>query len=163
MIKFLKKNNIVKLGPVLTGQDETEPYAGDIEKIMEIFKSCPIYRMDEFHSHCGLRTRLLPLVEQLDPYLRSNSPVGIGICGDCWKANRNKYAWSEVKRPVAWSAPVPRIATHTSVRGAGTDACLGAHARLRDMFMAVDRDWTPKEERSEGLRFGRTTPFLKHD
>jgi len=163
MSKFLRKQDIIKFGPVLTGQDEAEAYSGDVERIIEIYKSCPTYRMDEFHNHCGLRTRLVPLIEQLELYLRATSPFGVGICGDCWKAHRSKYAWSEAKRPVAWSAPVPRVTAYMYARNPGSEACLQLHAKLRDMFMAVDRGWTPKEDKSEGLRFGRTTPFLKYD
>lgn len=163
MTKFLKKHNLIKLGPVLTGQDEAESYIGDLERIVEIYKSCPTYRMDEFHTHCGLRTRLIPLIEQLELYLRASSLFGVGICGDCWKAHPLEYAWSEANRLVTWSAPVPRVTSYMYARSPGSEACLQLHTKLRDMFMAVDRDWTPKEDRSEGLRFGCTTPFLKYD
>jgi hypothetical protein len=163
MTKFLKKNNLIRLGPVLTGQDEADAYAGDIERIIDIYKSCPTYRMDEYHTHCGLRARLIPLIEQLEVYLRTGSPAGVGICGDCWSAHHTKYAWSEAKRPVSWRGPVPGPPSHMAARKPGTEVCLQQHARLRDMFMAVDRDWTPKEERGAGLKLGSTTPFLKYD
>jgi hypothetical protein len=164
MTKFLGKNKLIKLGPVLTGQDEADPYTGDIERgVIETYKSCPTYRMYEFHTHCGLRTRLLPLIEQLEAYVRSGSVPGVGICGDCWNEHRRNYAWSEAKRQMSWRAPIPRPPSHIATRKLPIEVCLQQHARARDMFMAVDRDWTPKEEMGQGLKFGVTTPFLKHD
>jgi hypothetical protein len=162
MSKFLRKNDLIKFGPVLTGQDEAESYAGDLERILDIYKSCPTWRMDEFHNHCGLRTRLVPLIEQMECYLRATSPFGVGVCGECWREHRSNSAWNETKRPAGWRAPVPRV-TASMARTPGSEACLQSHSKLRNMFMAIDRDWTPKEDRTEGIGFGRSTPFLKYD
>lgn len=161
MFKFFKKNNLVKSGPVLTGQDELDPYEGDIERFVEIFKSCPTYQMDSYHSHCGLRTRVIPLIERLEPYLRAGVSNGVGICGACWEAFRAQYAWSEAKRPVAWRAPVM---SSPSTKGLSSEKCLLHHVQVRDMFTAVLRDWTPMEEQGvrPGMSFGMATPTLRH-
>lgn len=163
MTKFFRKHQLVRFGPILTGQNEEEPYTGDIDRILDALKSCPADRMDQYHNHCGLRTRLVPLIEQLEPLIRASSAYGVGICGDCWQTHRLHYAWKEAKRPVAWRPPIPRSIANVTARLSIPCTCMATHAKLRDMFMAVDRDWTPKEERSEGMRFGMAKPSLRHD
>ncbi|KIW04817.1 uncharacterized protein PV09_04002 [Verruconis gallopava] len=163
MTKFLKKNNLIKIAPILTGQEEIDPYSGDIERILDIYKSCPTYKMDEYHNHCGMRTRLVPIIEHLEILLRASSLHGVGICGECWKTHRIKYAWTDAMRPVGWQAPVPRPPSHLTIKHPGSEACLQQHIAIRNMFLAVERLWTFNEDRSEGIRFGKTTPFLKYD
>ncbi|KAF2995270.1 hypothetical protein E8E13_004115 [Curvularia kusanoi] len=150
MIRFFTKVDTLRMQGKI--YDSTEPtyYQGDIERLLSTLRQTPSYQINSNHAHCGLRVRIMPLLDMLQDYLNQNSGNSdVGICGDCWSALRSEYAWSVAKRPIIWTVPrhlgTPRASTpngaakrqHNSPGG-----CLGRHLQVRDLFMAVERNWT---------------------
>jgi hypothetical protein len=127
--------------------DPAEPalYTGDIDRLLESLRRVSSYQIDSNHAHCGLRVRILPLIDLIQNQLSLDAGVpDIGICTDCWNNQRPAYAWSLAKRPVSWS-PSKLTGSGSSprnVHGRSPSSCLTRHIEVRDMFMAADHDWT---------------------
>ena len=150
MIRFLTKIDTLRMQGKI--YDTTEPtyYQGDIERLLSTLRQTPSYQIDSNHAHCGLRVRLMPLLDLMQDHLSLNTGSSdIGICGECWVNHRSDYRWTHAKRPVLWTVP-----RHTSTnRAVSTNGqakwqhnvhggCLGRHLIARDLFMAVERNWT---------------------
>jgi hypothetical protein len=153
MIRFFHKIDTARIQGKI--YDTTEPtyYLGDIERLLLSLRQSSNYQIDSNHGHCGLRSRLLPLLDLIQNQLSlETGSLDIGICLECWNQNRTEYAWSLAKRPLMWTNPSitngnrmltngpPRKGRHGS-----TSSCLGKHMAVRDMFMAVEKDWTARD------------------
>ena len=150
MVRFFSKLGTLRLHSTI--YDETEPsyYTGDIDRLIESMRPCPSYQIDRNHSHCGLRVRLLPLLDLIQNLLNLESgSLDIGICSDCWKNKRKIYAWSFANRPVLWVLTGHRalLPSVTSKKGhhRTPSSCLSRHVMVRDLFMAVGKDWTARD------------------
>jgi hypothetical protein len=165
MVRFFTKIDTLRLEGTLCAGDVSDPYYGSIQRLLEQLRQCPPYQIDKNHSHCGLRTRLTPLLNQLEPYLLAGNTPDIGICGECWQAHRGRYAWTDAKRPVSWRSPVVSNTSGKSRGSSGSEACLEFHLKIRDMFTASSRDWVAGDTVGGlGGRFGGpSTPSLKYD
>lgn len=159
MIRFFTKIDTLRLQGKI--YDNTEPtyYQGDIERLLSTLRQTSSYQVDSNHAHCGLRVRLLPLLDMLQDHLSlSTGNSDIGICGDCWAQYRSEYAWSRTKRPVLWSVPRHLQTNRTAApsgsgkrQPSGQSGCLGRHLAVRDLFMAVERNWTDGQINSPAL------------
>jgi len=142
MLRFFQRINTLRLKGTLVAKRGTHAYSGDIERILDALYSCRTSQIYQ-HSHCGLRARLIPLLEALHPLIRQSQVTDLGICGDCWRLHRIDYAWTLAKRPVAWGGG--KLGSLVALRrrgGPGSAACLASHARVRELCMATERDWT---------------------
>lgn len=150
MIRFFTKIDTLRMQGKI--YDSTEPtcYQGDIERLLATLRQTSSYQVDSNHAHCGLRVRLMPLLDLLQDHLSlSTGNSDIGICGECWNDHRSEYAWSLAKRPVLWTAPRHISTTRApATNGAAKrqqnspGGCLSRHLAVRDIFMAVERNWT---------------------
>ena len=143
MIRFFDKIGTLSLaGTILplsysdeAPEQQQQPYHGDIIHLLDSMRQCPEYQIDKNHSHCGLRTRLMPLLDLVE-----HSLTEIGICASCWRDARPEYAWSLSKRPLIW-----RFGPDVMGRGgAGARRSLAhpvRHQEVRDMFTAQERLW----------------------
>ena len=129
MIRFLSRKGLLGIESSFAASltEESEPYSGKIEEIIAKFRECSSYQIDENHRHCGLRTRLMPLLETIRPRDQ------VGICLDCWKGNRSEESWSENPQGGKWD-----FVMKMSVYG----TCQ-AHRDAKAMYTAAARDWTP--------------------
>ncbi|KAF2799709.1 hypothetical protein K505DRAFT_356406 [Melanomma pulvis-pyrius CBS 109.77] len=149
MVRFFSKLGTLRLQSTI--YDETEPsyHSGDIDRLIESMRQCSSYQIDRNHAHCGLRVRLLPLLDLVQNQLNLEAgSLDIGICSDCWNHQRPLYAWSSAKRPVLWTLTGNRaLPITTSKRGhqRTPSSCLSRHVTVRDLFMAVGRDWTGRD------------------
>lgn len=142
MIRFFQRIGTLRLEGTLSTKDGIDAYSGDIERLLDALHGCPSYQIDRNHSHCGLRTRLIPILEALDQLIRSSKVIGVGICGECWQKHRAEYAWSLAKRPISWSRRKLAGLTGNMIAEPGSAACLARHLKVREMFMATERDWS---------------------
>ncbi|KAF1939923.1 hypothetical protein EJ02DRAFT_456488 [Clathrospora elynae] len=148
MVRFFSKIDTVRLQGKI--YDTTEPiyYLGDIDRLLLSLRQCSNYQVNINHNHCGLRSRLLPLLDLLQNQLTlDTSSLDIGICSDCWDHHRQEYAWQLTKRPVMWapkSLVTARAYTNSAWRTKRTPpgSCLTSHESARHIFMAVTRDWS---------------------
>lgn len=109
--------------------EEAAEYDGDIYLLLERLKQIPEYQVDRNHSHCGIRTRLIPHAD-----LISAAILQAGICGECWSEDRHAHAWLGVKRPLKWQKQVHGLNLRTQEHGR-------KHASVRDFFLASEKDW----------------------
>lgn len=149
MIRFFTKIDTLRMQGKI--YDNTEPtyYQGDTERLLSTLRQTSSYQVDSNHAHCGLRVRIMPLLDLLQDHLSlSTGNSDIGICGDCWAGHRSEYAWSLAKRPVLWTVPRHLSTSRAPTNGAAKrqqnmpGGCLGRHLAVRDLFMAVERNWT---------------------
>ncbi|TLD05680.1 hypothetical protein E2P81_ATG10287 [Venturia nashicola] len=109
--------------------EEAAEYDGDIYLLLERLKQIPEYQVDRNHSHCGIRTRLIPHAD-----LISAAILQAGICGECWSEDRHAHTWLGVKRPLKWQKQVHGLNLRTQEHGR-------KHASVRDFFLASEKDW----------------------
>lgn len=159
MIRFFTKIDTLRMQGKI--YDNTEPtyYLGDIERLLSTLRQISSYQVDSNHAHCGLRVRLVPLLDMLQDHLSlSTGNSDIGICGDCWVHHRSDYSWSLAKRPVLWTIPRHLLGIRTATTNGSVKrqqnahvGCLGRHLAVRDLFMAVERNWTDGQANSPAL------------
>lgn len=147
MVRFFTRLSTLRLQGTIYDNTEPSYHTGDVERLLESFRQCSSYQVDRNHAHCGLRTRLLPLLDLLQNQLcLDTTSLDIGLCLDCWKNHREQYAWSTAKRPVLWAQPRALTGNRTLLSGKGhqrtPSSCLHRHIIVRDLFMATERDWT---------------------
>ncbi|KAF2749553.1 hypothetical protein M011DRAFT_398426 [Sporormia fimetaria CBS 119925] len=139
MVRFFVKGGTLRLQGTIYDPSEPTYHQGDIERLILSLREISAYQIDRFHAHCGIRVRILPLLDMIE---RRCSPQsgrsGIDICATCWKSCRSSYAWTLAKRPVLWMPAPPK-------GRAEVGPCGNAHTPVREMFMATDRMWTNKD------------------
>lgn len=131
MVRFFMKIGTLRMqGRLLDTDDAPFEHDGDLFLLIERMKQIPEYQVDRNHSHCGIRTRLVPSLDLIASALQH-----IGICGDCWLEDWTKHAWIELKRPISWKRE------RYGLSGPAT-AHERRHDLTRSLFLAMDRDWT---------------------
>ncbi|GAB7326970.1 hypothetical protein MBLNU13_g10920t1 [Cladosporium sp. NU13] len=126
------ENTIAGLPPSSADNSDTSAvaYDGDIYLLLDRLKQIPEYQVDRNHSHCGIRTRLVPFVD-----LVSAAMLQAGICGDCWAEDRHAHAWLGAKRPLKWRKQGDGVNLRGPEHGR-------RHASVREFFLAAEKDWS---------------------
>ncbi|KAK4142759.1 uncharacterized protein C8A04DRAFT_12952 [Dichotomopilus funicola] len=138
----------------------------DIGALLASLKQCPTYQIDKHHTNCGLRTRLLPIVEFVQAMLSS---AAVSISRTAWVRDREGTAWSfreqndgeygdgDGKKKGGREKKVFRF-----TRGMTTDqrfryeGAMAADRMARALFTADEWDWTAEErDEGRGVEFGR--------
>ena len=131
MIRFFSRKGTIRIESAFDpAPEETEPYRGSLDDIIAKLKQCPTYQIDNNHMHCGLRTRLMPI---LDGFRSPRPRFQTGICLECWKADKSKESWLENPTLGTWVNAGERFS------GKG---CRD-HGNTKAMYTASKRDWTP--------------------
>lgn len=131
MLRFFSRKGTLRIESAFDPTSgEIEPYNGDLNDIITKLKECPSYQVDSNHTHCGLRTRLMTVLEGPRP-LRPLFQVG--ICLGCWKDDKSKESWLENPNGGTWINAGERF----SGRGCRD------HWDTKAMYTAVKRNWTP--------------------
>jgi hypothetical protein len=131
-IKFFKRINTLSIqGTIFAVDNLPEPYDGDINDLVDSFRQAPEYQVDKNHHHCGLRTRIIPLLD-----LMASALSEVAVCWPCWQESRHEYAWSKVKRPLMWRRDSRQH--HYDNRQL---LHLHKHVDTRNLFMAKERLW----------------------
>ncbi|CCU81750.1 hypothetical protein BGHDH14_bgh04275 [Blumeria hordei DH14] len=103
MVKFLSRKNLIFLVSFLPELHEDsnlkwlEAYTGEIDFLIEELRQCPSYQLDRNHTHCGLRTRLLPALD----YIKTCMDTGLGISLTHTRAAHSR------SRFMSWQSPSP--------------------------------------------------------
>ncbi|KAF2216221.1 hypothetical protein CERZMDRAFT_109171 [Cercospora zeae-maydis SCOH1-5] len=128
MIRFLSRSGILQVkGLLYDAAESPEPYAGDIFTLIDSLRHVPEYQIDRNHSHCGIRGRLITMLDMVIDALHH-----VGVCAECWTASRHEHAWMDLKRPLVWRSHAYRSRGLSHVE---------LHAQVRAMFTATERDW----------------------
>ncbi len=129
MMRFFVRTGTLQLrGTIIDTEEPPESYAGDLDHLLDTLRQVPEYQIDKFHSHCGIRTKLVPLLDLLQRHLSH-----AGICIECWQDRRLDYAWLGAKRPLLWKKEDRRLLKY----GHGD-----LHVGTRDLFTATERAWS---------------------
>jgi hypothetical protein len=127
---FLRSGTLKMQSSIIASEDPPAPYDGDLTHLIEKLKQIPEYQVNSHHSHCGIRTQIVPLLDLIAATIQQ-----VGICGECWNEDRRAYAWNEAKRPLIWkragSQPVGSREVDHGRR----------HVGVREMMMAGVREW----------------------
>ena len=131
MIRFFSRKGTLRIESTFDpAPEEPEPYRGSLDNIVSKLKQCPSYQIDNNHTHCGLRTRLMSILEGS----RSPRPLyQVGLCLECWKEDKSKESWLENPTKGTWVNAGERFS------GKG---CRD-HRDTKAMYTAAKRDWTP--------------------
>lgn len=128
MVKFLSRKGTITMGNTFgPAPEDLEPYDGSINDIISRLRVCTTYQLDENHTHCGLRTRLIPILNTLE--LRQAA-----ICLPCWEVDRTEESWLDSPEQGRWTFTKQGLA-----RGCEE------HQKAKSMFTAETRDWTPPD------------------
>ena len=132
MLRFFTRIGTLQFqGTICDVNEPPATYAGDVYVLLDTLRQVPEYQIDKFHTHCGIRQRILPLLDLLQdglPY--------VAICPTCWYEDRVGHAWVDAKRPLVWK----RQALRPRAQGHGNES--GKHADIRELFTATERDWS---------------------
>lgn len=155
MVRFFTKIKTLKMQGLIYDASEPCHYSGDVDRLIDSLRQASAYQIDRNHAHCGVRVRIIPLLDLIQNQLSLDTgSVDVGICSDCWTHSRSLYAWSLAKRPVMWAQSRSLTGTRSlapafpNIRKGhqrSPSSCLARHVVVRDMFMAVERDWTARD------------------
>ncbi len=149
MVKFLASKDLLFLGdfsPDSPGSVRGQS-ALDIHHLLATLKQCPSYQINQHHTNCGLRLRILGILDYIQVMLSANAVVGIAT--KSWRADRAAASWvagsEEDDRGEEGDRAVFRftraVAGDPSLRLEGS---LGVDRMARQLFTARDWDWTPE-------------------
>jgi len=132
MVRFFLRSGTLELLTTLipSPSPDPQPFEGDIALLLDKLKHVPEYQVDRNHTHCGIRTRIVPVLDMIGAAMQH-----AGICGECWAEDRVKHSWLGAKRPLVWrrgkDALVLKAQDHER-----------RHASVQDFFLAGERDWS---------------------
>lgn len=190
-VKFLVAKNLLFLTNFSPSSlDQIKDFAAvDAHSIVAALKQCPNYQVDRNHTNCGMRTRLMPILEYITTMLGANA-VPLSLAG--WKKDQKVTSWvnkgqkddddsqKSTSSPFAGKKKefvVPSITNEEGSRGQRLKKgkvflftrSVASDQRLRhDGAMAADRvarelftadDWDWTPEEDMSARIS-TTPFL---
>lgn len=122
----------------------------EISHFISILRQCPSYQIDRHHTNCGLRTRMLPVLDYVQAMLSSEI---IAIKRGEWEKRREEVSWVSLaqgqddddngrdkgKRVFKFTrslAADPRMRYNST---------LGTSKMAMELFLADEWDWTAEE------------------
>lgn len=148
MIRFLTTRGLLYLVDFSpSGIDRVpDPATRDVSEILATLKQCTSYQIDKNHTNCGLRTRLLPIVEYIEACL---GQYCVGLVHQSWAKDRESASWvAEAEAAERQGHKKPFRLTRAAAgnaRSAFFSDSLGWANKARAMFTATSWDWTPEE------------------
>ncbi len=170
MIKFLTRKDLLTLVPFqsVSPYDAEyiwpDAYTKDIDQLIIMLRQCPSYQIDKNHSHCGLRSKLLPALD----YIKSCIDTGLGIkltrskTGSAFESwiravepakNNHKRAWVGNGDPTmnADGKGSKRTFDFASVRPKMAWGSTSGDNFSKELFTAEEWNWVTEAEGSERL------------
>ncbi|KAI1129831.1 hypothetical protein F5Y10DRAFT_143110 [Nemania abortiva] len=167
MIKFLTNKGLFFLVDFSPGSLDAiaDTALLPISSIIATLRQCPSYQIDKNHTNCGLRTRMLPILDFIEGLLSANS---IPLSHAAWKGSRTAQAWM----PAGDSngGGTGRGFTNGGEQGGRTfrftralagdqrlrlENSMGVEKFVREVFTATSWDWTAEDQ---GPDHTSTTP-----
>lgn len=185
-VKFLVAKHLLFLTNFsASSRDQIKDFAAvDVHSILAALKQCPNYQIDRNHTNCGMRTRLMPILEYVASMLSANI-VPLNLAG--WKRDQKRTSWASSgentddgeprKSASPFAAKKDFVVTNGNdegprpekgrvflfTRSVASDqrlrheGAMAAERIARDLFTADDWNWTPEEGIPARIS---TTPFL---
>ena len=150
MLKFLSSRQLLFCVDFSPASLAAVPYCpvGDINNILATLKQCPNYQLDKYHMNCGLRTRLLPIVEYIQAMLSSNV---LAVTNISWRKNRTATAWAkddEKNERDDNREPFRFTRSLSSDQRLRFEGAMATDRMAKQLFTAKAWDWTPGTETS---------------
>ncbi|KAK7739104.1 hypothetical protein SLS62_011304 [Diatrype stigma] len=175
MVKFLLSRGLLAFADCSPSSLETLPDAArwPVDALLAALRQCPAYQVDKHHANCGLRTRLLPILDFVRGLLSAGS---VPVSCAAWRRDRAAAAWMpsdgggsgggglDGNGAARWQGVAPHAVDDA---GAGADGAgprqfrftrsllsdqrlrfenaLGADKFARDVFTASSWDWTAED------------------
>ncbi|KAI0602415.1 hypothetical protein F4775DRAFT_240333 [Biscogniauxia sp. FL1348] len=178
MVKFLAHKRLLFLADFSPASLDGLPDASllPVDALLAALRQCPAYQVDKNHANCGLRTRLLPILDFVQALLSAHS---VPLARAAWKTNR---------QAATWMPPAPETGTDRNRRASAKSAgdrdhdhgdddndsrpfrftrsmagdqrlrfenAMGADKFAREVFTATSWDWTAEDQ---GPEYVSTTP-----
>jgi hypothetical protein len=150
MVRFLLHKRLLHLtdfGPrSLDDALDAQSMGMEIGGVISALRQCPAYQVDKNHTNCGLRTRMLPILEYVQAMLSANV---VAVAKGAWEKNRAAISWYTDRERRDASREKPRVFRFS--RSLATDPRLRYEGALavdrfaREMFTADEWDWTPED------------------
>jgi hypothetical protein len=185
MVKFLVKKDLLSLVPFQAASPEDDEYiwpdayTGDIETLIGLLRQCPSYQINQYHGHCGLRSKILPILD----YVKACIEAGVGVKFGRTKGDWLQDAWSLKPTKNAESSRKPfYVGTghgeEVEVTGEGNTLFdfarippkgtwglnngLGIEKAAKRLFVAEKWNWVKEHSQSETtLKGSFSTPLIR--
>ncbi|KAF4470011.1 hypothetical protein FALBO_3092 [Fusarium albosuccineum] len=148
MLKFFMNKNLLFLVDYSPASLNTVPDTAmvEVEELLSTLQQCPSYQVDKYHTNCGLRVRLEPIVGYMRSMLSANV---VAIPYSDWKKRRADVSWlaqrdappSDRDAPPKAFAFTRALANDQRLRYEGA---LYVDRMAKAMFTAEEWDWTPE-------------------
>lgn len=160
ILKFLTNKNLMFLVDFSPSSFDTiaDTSLLQVDTILATLKQCTNYQIDKNHTNCGLRTKVLPIIDFIQGLLSANS---VPIARMAWKNNRRATAWlpPDTEKSEGNAAKPFRFTRALSGdQRLRFENAMGADKFARDVFTAPSWDWTADEEMASGtgISFGQS-------
>ncbi|KAF4964363.1 hypothetical protein FZEAL_10875 [Fusarium zealandicum] len=148
MLKFFVNKNLLFLVDYSPASMLTIPDTAmiEVEELLSSLQQCPSYQVDKYHTNCGLRVRLEPILSYMRSMLSANV---IAIPYADWKKRRPEISWLSLRDNVPNGNDHP-TKTFAFTRAIANDQRLRYEGALyvdrmaKAMFMAEEWNWTPE-------------------
>ncbi|KAK3387603.1 hypothetical protein B0H63DRAFT_470490 [Podospora didyma] len=145
MVKFLVGRDLLQLVDFSTNSfGEIKDHSTvEIGQIIVTLRQCSGYQIDKNHTNCGLRIRLLPILDYIQSMLSSNI---ISISRPTWKKDRDSVSWFPSEEVDDHSEPtVFRFTRSTAMdQRFRFEGAMATDRLARTLFTADQWDWTPE-------------------
>ncbi|KAL8380716.1 hypothetical protein RB595_005139 [Gaeumannomyces hyphopodioides] len=145
MIKFFSGKKLLFLVDFSSTSFERVAEFGttDINHIISLLAQAPSYQIDRHHTNCGLRTKILPVLEYIKAMISSNV---LSIPRREWKEDRARQSWmqsgddeKQERRPFRFGRSV---VNDDRLRYEGA---MATDRMARELFTAESWDWSPED------------------
>ena len=133
-VRFFIRKGLLNLQSTISESIGHEQYSGNIQNIISKFQQAPEYQVDQNHTHCGLRSRLLPMLRHIEALGQ------IGVCLRCWNTNRGSASWLAKPSGRTWTL-LESQRGFSDVRKSGGFTCCADHRFAKALYTAEMRDW----------------------
>lgn len=146
MVKFLVSRDLLFLVDFTSSATNAiQDFATvDIGHIIATLKQCPSYQIDKNHTNCGLRTRILPILEYIQSMLSSNV---VSIARPAWIKDRATASWYPADDADDKRAPTVFRFTRAMVTDHRLryEGAMAADRMAKALFTSDQWDWTPED------------------
>lgn len=121
MLRFLANKSLLYLVDFSPGSLDrvADTSQLSVDSLLATLRQCPAYQIDKNHNNCGLRTRMLPILDFVQGLLSSNA---VPVPRRGWEVERAASAWLPLEEDGAEYGAAgigSNVTTTTNSRGGG--------------------------------------------
>lgn len=118
-----------------------------VDTILATLRQCTAYQIDKHHTNCGLRTRMMPILDFLKALLSTSS---VPLSRLPWRNDRQRIAWLPSEDELQ-DVTLQQDKPFQFTRGMQSDQrlrfehAMGAEKFARDVFTASSWNWSAED------------------